>query len=573
MTQLVPAPVLSSPGRTSNLPVRAISIDIARSMRCNEAALSRMIHNARDCGLNMVVFYLEHRFDFPSCPGIGPKGSMTPAIARRLVELGRSLGVEVVPGINLIGHCEGLTATQRYAHLGVDPYDHGPWGAHEQLNLELPEARELITRMLADIHDAFPGQWIYMGGDEVRRMPFLFPGDQARQLQALIEQFRFMLDLGRSTGRQIMITADMVKHHPEILETLPRDVILIDWYYGWDAKGIISQRLTDAGFNALMMPTIDSHTCFSSRPKAIHGNLSLVINHARDTKLTGFMAAIWECVCGVTIDLCWPWTALASRLADEPVDDPRAFVSSWAADRYGVDGDTFLALHELLGDELRDMIYSHGSAVVLINRLRKSLFRGVDAFEGYARPKRLPSNEHIRMWEPSPFHTWLLLRPILKGSLLAELRQMANRAMVLREQLAQSVRQHQEELIPLLGLADALLVMVERLEILQAAQQSYHRAAQVQQHDALAFEAAMKQAAQELRRLTPGIETLQRIVRDNDRYTGVDPDEHLWLELHLKSLDEHIQALETYQAQDNAVLDFGEFLRRPAAIRHRVPWR
>lgn len=573
MTQLVPAPVLSSPGRTSNLPVRAISIDIARSMRCNEAALSRMIHNARDCGLNMVVFYLEHRFDFPSCPGIGPKGSMTPAIARRLVELGRSLGVEVVPGINLIGHCEGLTATQRYAHLGVDPYDHGPWGAHEQLNLELPEARELITRMLTDIHDAFPGQWIYMGGDEVRRMPFLFPGDQERQLQALIEQFRFMLDLGRSTGRQIMITADMVKHHPEILETLPRDVILIDWYYGWDAKGIISQRLTDAGFNALMMPTIDSHTCFSSRPKAIHGNLSLVINHARDTKLTGFMAAIWECVCGVTIDLCWPWAALASRLADEPVDDPRAFVSSWAADRYGVDGDTFLALHELLGDELRDMIYSHGSAVVLINRLRKSLFRGADAFEGYARPKRLPSNEHIRMWEPSPFHTWLLLRPILTPAFLANLRSLATRALKLRDQLETSCQRKNEELVPLFGLAQALQVMVDRLEILEEAQAHYRQAAMAQQSDAATFDHAIKQAAHWLRKLTLGIETLQQIVRDNDQHIGIDAGEHLWLQLHHKSLHEHVLVLEQACVSDDALLDFGEFLRRPADINVRVPWR
>jgi|GEM_PF-3418638 len=573
MTQLTPALSLPSSAGSRKLPLRAISIDLARSMRCDEQALSRMLCAARDCGLNMVVFYLEHRFDFPSCPGIGPAGSMTPAIARKLVALGQSLGVEVVAGINLIGHCEGISGLARYAHLGVDPYDHGPWGAHEQLNLELPEARELITRMLADIHDAFPGQWLYMGGDEVRRMPFLFPGDKPRQQQAVIEHFQYMLDLGRSTGRQIMITADMVKHYPQLLETLPREVILIDWYYGWDASGIISKKLTDAGFNALMMPTIDSHTGFCSRPAAIHGNLDLVINHAREQQLPGFVAALWECVSGITIDLCWPWAALACKLADEPVADPRAFVQQWASKRYGVDGRTFLALHELMGDELRALLMRHGNAVILLNRLRKTLFRGADAFEGYARPTALPSNEHQRLWEPSPFHTWLLLRPILKPALLAELRSLSDQAITLAGELEKSIERNAVELVALLGLAKATQVMVDRLEILRDADASYRQAAMVQQSDAAGFDQAMKQTADHLRRLAPGIETLQAIVRNNDRHAGVDPGEHAWLVRHHKSLREHIEAIEQAKASDDALLDFGEFLRRPAGIAVRVPWR
>lgn len=555
------------------LPVRAISIDLARSMRADEAALERMIRNASECGLNMVVFYLEHRFEFPSCPGIGPAGSMTPDMAKRLVSLGQSLGVEVVPGINLIGHCEGISAIERYAHLSVDPYDHAPWGAHEQLNLELPEARELVTRMLADIHAAFPGQWIYMGGDEVRRMPFLFPNDQPRQLEAIIRQFQFMLELGLNTGRHVMITADMVKHYPQLLQSLPREVILIDWYYGNDAKGIISPRLTEAGFNVLMMPTIDSHCCFSTRPAAIHENLDLVVTHARQSQLSGFMAAIWECMAGVTIDLCWPWAALACKLADEPVQDPRAFVSQWAATRYGVDGQVFLGLHEMLGDELRDLIYRHGNAVVLISRLRKSLFRGADVFEGYARAAKLPQNAHIRMWEPSPFHTWLMLRPVLNDAFISELRTLADRAKVLAQKLKATCQQKQEELVSLLGLSIATEVMVDRLEILRDAQLSYRKAAMAQQDNSLTFKKAMKQTADHLRQLQPGIERLQLIVRDNDQNAGVDASEHRWLELHLKSLTEHVEVLEQYESTDDALLDFGEFLRRPASISVRVHWR
>lgn len=573
MTQLLPATHATPLDTSAVMSIRAISIDIARSMRGDEAALSRMIRNASECGLNMVVLYLEHRFEFPSCPGIGPAGSMKTDMAKRLVALGQSLGVEVVPGINLIGHCEGIGALQRYAHLSVDPYDHGPWGAHEQLNLELPEARELITKMLADIHEAFPGQWIYMGGDEVRRMPFLFPNDKPRQLEAIIEQFQFMLDLGVKTGRRVMITADMVKHFPELLQTLPREVVLIDWYYGTDPKGIISKQLTDAGFDAVMMPTIDSHSCFSTRPAAIHQNLNLVVTHARESKHMGFMAAIWECASGVTIDLCWPWAALACSMADGVVQDPRAFVRDWAASRYGVDGQTFLDLHELLGDELRDLIYRHGNAIILITRLRKSLFRSCDAFEGYARSAKLPGNAHVRLWEPSPFHTWLLLRPIVDETFLAELQSLTNRAMAMAKLLQNTCQHKCEELVPLLGLSAAMNVMVDRLNIMRDAQQTYHQAAMAQHSDRQKFNLAMKQTADHLRRLRSGIETLQQIVRDNDQHTGLDASEHLWLELHLKSLDEHVHALENYKSDGDSLLDFGEFLRRPAAVSVRVPWR
>lgn len=152
------------------LAVRALEYDLARSRRADIGHLEHVVADLAELGFTMMTLNLEHRFDFPGCPGIAPPGSLTPALARRLVAFGRERGLDVVPQPNLIGHCEGLCATQKYAHLSADPYQQQPWGGYEQLNLELPEARELVRTMLDGVCESFPGQYIHIGGDEVRRM-------------------------------------------------------------------------------------------------------------------------------------------------------------------------------------------------------------------------------------------------------------------------------------------------------------------------------------------------------------------------------------------------------------------
>ena len=536
--------------------------------------LERTIDNLAEAGFNMMTVNLEYRFDFPSCPGLAPPGSLTPEQARELVAYGRERGVEVVPQPNLIGHCEGMGATELYSHLTADPYQQGPWGGAEQLNLELPEARKLVAAMMHDVLEAFPGEYVHIGCDEVRRMAYLFHDDPDRQVKTMLEHLRFVLDLARQSGRQVMLWGDMALKHEDLMQSLPRDVIVCDWFYGAEGRRESLEWFKSEGFRVVACPAVPTFNTYAIDVDVAHANLSHMIADAAELGLDGFLLTLWEFGFGSGLDLIWPWVAMAGEIAKgNRVDDPDAFVAHFAAERYGVDGRDFMRLHELLSREFQAAVEAEGAPADSLRRLRKGLFRATDHLSTLARPHPVPANHAQQLSEPSPFHAWLYLRPILSDERMARLEAMADEVAELIDGLDQQTERHAEEMIPLLGLAEAFVIMVGRVRVLSEAKQTYHKAAEAQPTDPATFRQALDATAEALDKLRPGLHVLMRHVEQLEGTTGLAPSERRWLEVHEASLDEHIAALQARQPTNDSLLEFGEFLKRPANCTPRVTWR
>ena len=251
-----------------------LAYDLARNQCAKPAHLKRVIDQLAGLDFNLLTLYLEHRFEYASCPGIVPPGSLTKAAAGELVEYGRQRGVEVVPQVNIIGHCEGIGATERYGHLSADPYQQWPWGGYEQLNLDLPEARELADGMLGDICDAFPGEYLFICHDEVRQMDCLYPEDAEKRLAKMIEYIQFTLEAGRRRGRRIIMYGDVPLKYPELMQALPRDIIIADWHYGRDGSRETLERYKAEGFEVLALPAVPTCSAFAVATDLGYQNIS-----------------------------------------------------------------------------------------------------------------------------------------------------------------------------------------------------------------------------------------------------------------------------------------------------------
>lgn len=551
-----------------------LEYDLARSQRAKFSHLKRVVDGLADLGFNLLSLNLENRFEFGSCPGMAPPGSLTETMAQKLVAHGRTRGVEVVPQLNLIGHCEGIGATERYAHLSCDPFQQIPWGGYEQLNLDIPEARARIRSMLEDVCRAFPGQYIHIGGDEVRQLAILYPDNPGAQTKALLENFAFVLEAARKTGRQVLMWGDMALHHAELMKTLPRDVIICDWHYGPAGSRETLERFQAEGFRVLAAPAVTTCAVFAVNPECSHGNIRKMVGDARELNLEGFLLNTWEFGYGQSFDLVWPWLEWAIKAAcDTCPDDAMKHLAGFGERRYGVDGPAFARLHELLYRDIKEAFQQEGAPPPGLVRLRKSLFRGADPFAECVRNNPLPPNRHQHVWEVSPFHTWLYVRPVLTGRILARLEALAQESGMLGQKLAAAAGPRSLELKNLLGLTRAFRVMVDRLTLLQGAKADYHEAAMAQGANPAAFKEHLGRCADKLALLQPGITVLKAIVAELDVLTGYDPAEKLWLKLHERSLREHIAELKRKQFNGDALLEFGEFLLRPAGLTPRLTWR
>ncbi len=556
--------------------IRAFLYDLARNQEVRPAYLKSMIERLAGLGFNMLVINLEHRFHFVSCPGLAPPGSLTAAGARALVQHGKKFGVEVVAQPNFIGHCEGWSALERYAHLSCDPWLQTGWGGYEQINFTLPETRDLVTLMLAEVCEAFPGRYLHIGADEIRRMAYIHPTEEARREPELHNQLATLLSMAGKHGRQLLMWGDMLLAHPALRSLIPKDMIVCDWHYEEQGSRETLVQLRDEGFPVLATPAVSTCYSFLSDPIESFGNIRRMITDAKELALEGFLLTSWHFSAGSSYDLIWPWVAFAGEVAaGKPHRGWKPWLSHYFKNRHGGNGTDFARLHDLLHGQLTSLIGGPERLNVHLKlaRLRYGLFRGAEFSSAPARIAPVPESTHQTIWEPSPFQVWLTLRPILNGSRRRKFRKLAGDVKAAASGVKRAAVRNKQELLSYIALARAFEILVLRIELIEQARESYHEASLAQPGDIQIFKRKIVETIRLLEKIRPGIRELRRLSRRLAAHTGIDIEETKWLDIHEKSLNEHLSALRSMPFAGNALLEFGEFLRRPAHISQRVPWR
>ena len=193
--------------------------DFARQRSFDRDEFSLVATKLSEVGFNGIGLYLEGAFEL-KCVGGGilRKGIMTREDAKWVKEKCKSLGMEVFPMTNVVGHMEHFFRQERFRHLGPK-YKYGCL----DLNFTLPEAEEFSMNIIDDYLEAFDTKYIHIGGDEVALTP---------ETRPLFAKFLASIcDKLLSRGVTPAIWNDMLWNHKELCEPFSRDVEIFDWHY------------------------------------------------------------------------------------------------------------------------------------------------------------------------------------------------------------------------------------------------------------------------------------------------------------------------------------------------------
>ncbi|CAN1645514.1 GH20_chitobiase-like domain containing protein [Candidatus Nanopelagicaceae bacterium] len=103
----------------------------------------------------------------PTYDGKEHTGYLTHADVREIVSHAHSLGMQVVPEINIPGHTGALLAA--YPQFGINKAAvevSGRWGISDYLLRPFPETFEFLTKVFEEVAELFPAEYIHVGGDE-----------------------------------------------------------------------------------------------------------------------------------------------------------------------------------------------------------------------------------------------------------------------------------------------------------------------------------------------------------------------------------------------------------------------
>ena len=103
----------------------------------------------------------------PTYDGKQHSGYLTHNDVREIVSHAHSLGMQVVPEINIPGHTGALLAA--YPQFGVNKATvevSGRWGISDYLLRPFPETFDFLTKVFEEVASIFPSEYIHVGGDE-----------------------------------------------------------------------------------------------------------------------------------------------------------------------------------------------------------------------------------------------------------------------------------------------------------------------------------------------------------------------------------------------------------------------
>ena len=198
---------------------------------------------------------------------------------RELVAYCRSLGIEVVPEVQSLGHVQFMTiAHPEIAELAEDAprYDPNAVDAREE-DVRPDEfyphnycpsnekSYELLFDLMDEIIDVIqPKEYVHMGHDEVYGIgicPICKQKDPADLFAQDVNRIHAYL---AAKGLKMMIWADMLQpvtkyRTPAAIDKIPRDILLLDFIWYFHMEKDIEDNLLAKGFQVMMGNMYSSH--------------------------------------------------------------------------------------------------------------------------------------------------------------------------------------------------------------------------------------------------------------------------------------------------------------------------
>jgi hypothetical protein len=192
--------------------------------------LKKKLKELAELGYNTIIWEVENNIRWETCPECVSPAAFTKAEFKDILAYSRSLGLEPIPHLQTIGHCEYVLQHERYKPLAEVP------DRIDQYCPRNPNVVPFLLKWIDEYLEVFGKvKYFHLGADEAYTLgecPRCRAYAADHSLSALyIDHMNAMSRPLIDKGIRPVIWGDMLLHHPEALDRLSRKVVIFDWYY------------------------------------------------------------------------------------------------------------------------------------------------------------------------------------------------------------------------------------------------------------------------------------------------------------------------------------------------------
>ncbi len=271
---------------------RGISDDWSRGPLPNMDFLKREIRTLAAYKINIFSPYFENTFAYASSSVAAfPGGAMTPEEARELVAYAAKYHITIVPEQEAFGHLHSVLKFEQFNGLGETP--HGSVLAPGD-----PATLPLIGGWFAELAKVFPGPWVHIGADETFELGLGRTHDLVKEKGLGAVYLDFLTQIHNTlepNHKQLLFWGDIAVNSPELVGTLPKDMIAVPWEY--DAKpdftGLILP-FKNAGLETWVAPGVNNWNRMYPNNNEAMGNIRAFVRDGQKLGSTGMLNTIWN---------------------------------------------------------------------------------------------------------------------------------------------------------------------------------------------------------------------------------------------------------------------------------------
>lgn len=252
---------------------------------------------------NQLQLYIEHTFAFDGMSETWRGSSpLTPADILEFDQYCANLGIELVPSVSTFGHQYVAMRTQELRELGEFPEDADrPFSfiermRHHTLNVADDRAFAFSTQLVDSYLQLFRTKRFNICADETFD---LGKGQSKQEAQRVGVATLYATYVGKlcehlsQQGHEPMFWGDIAIEMPEILETLPNNVTLLNWQYDPEATDEKIQLVAKAGAKQIICPAVWGWNALLPRIDDAWNNIARIARYGLDCGAEGMLVTDW----------------------------------------------------------------------------------------------------------------------------------------------------------------------------------------------------------------------------------------------------------------------------------------
>ena len=344
-------------------------------------------------GFNTLIMEWEATYPYKQHSIISNRYAYSREEVTEFINYSEGLGLDVIPLQQSLGHAEYILMHERYAYLRADKRN------LSQIDpTRLDVARDFFTELYSDMLSTHQSQYVHIGGDETRILDckrcqeaWGDDGEELGKSKLYVEYMTMIAEIVIAQGKTPLLWADMILAHPDAIADMPKNVIYIDWNYGWkfdrfgeNPRTLIKEYgLKFWGASSIRSSPDDYHvTSWSKHMK----NQVVYVSYARESGFEGMVLTSWSTSGEYGYEWFWPEVVeifplrqvyphaypndafrmntlgFIEAVQQEKTFKPKDFAHQYAQQRFGLTAGESERLWNILTDESLNNKVSIGSS-------------------------------------------------------------------------------------------------------------------------------------------------------------------------------------------------------------------